>query len=209
MCERAVFTNRFTQMTKKQAPTEAGKSCPILCAHSAVWPVADLKPNPRNPNKHSAGQIALLAKIISTVGWRAPIVVSKRSGLVVKGHGRLEAAKLAGLTSAPVDVQDYADEAAEMADMIADNRLAELAEMDLPSLKDLLQELDTGALDMELVGFTEEALAQLMSQCAPDAGPVELNEKWEVIVECPNEVSQRAAFEKLTKEGYKCRVLTF
>ena len=192
----------------KKSDKEAHKAL-IHCAHTEVWPLDRLKANPRNPNKHPAGQIALLAKIISTGGWRAPIVVSKRSGLVVKGHGRLEAAKLAGLTSAPVDVQDYADEAAEMADMIADNRLAELAEMDLPSLKDLLQELDTGALDMELAGFDEDALARLMSQFDPDGGEKPaLKEIWEVVCECQSEDEQREVYELLKTKGKTCRVLT-
>lgn len=53
--------------------------------------------NPRNPNKHPQNQIELLAKIIKAQGWRNPIVVSRRSGFVVKGHGRLEAARLLGL----------------------------------------------------------------------------------------------------------------
>lgn len=55
--------------------------------------------NPRNPNKHPQNQIELLAKIIKAQGWRNPTVVSKRSGFVVKGHGRLAAAQYLGLLS--------------------------------------------------------------------------------------------------------------
>ncbi|HHY48109.1 MAG TPA: hypothetical protein GX506_12520 [Firmicutes bacterium] len=39
-----------------------------------------------------------------------------------------------------MDRQDYATEADEWADLIADNRLQELAEMDGTMLKDLLEE---------------------------------------------------------------------
>jgi len=53
--------------------------------------------NPSNPNKHPQKQIELPDKIIKAQGWRNPIVVSKRSGFVVKGHGRLAAARLLGL----------------------------------------------------------------------------------------------------------------
>ena len=53
--------------------------------------------NPRNPNKHPRNQIELPDKIIKAQGWRNPIVVSKRSGFVVKGHGRLAATRLLGL----------------------------------------------------------------------------------------------------------------
>jgi DNA modification methylase len=136
--------------------------------------VEEIIPQPRNPNKHSKKQIELLAKIIKAQGWRAPITVSNRSGFIVRGHARLEAAKLLGLTECPVDFQDYENEAVEWADCIADNRIAELAEPDLPLLKDLLIELDTGALDMDLTGYDAESIESLMTQLhQPEEGLTE------------------------------------
>ena len=136
----------------------------IYCAHDEIVEVESLIENPRNPNKHPQKQLELLAKIIKNQGWRNPITVSKRSGFIVKGHGRLQAAKLAGLSVVPIDRQEYESEAAEWADMIADNRIAELAETDNALLKDVLLELDTGEFDMELAGFDEQSLEQLMAQ---------------------------------------------
>ena len=137
---------------------------PIYCAHDEIVEVESLIENPRNPNKHPQKQLELLAKIIKNQGWRNPITVSKRSGFIVKGHGRLQAARLGGLTKVPIDRQEYESEAAEWADMIADNRIAELAETDGGMLKDVLLELDTGAFDMELAGFDAASLEQLMNQ---------------------------------------------
>ncbi len=71
-------------------------SLKVHCANNALVDPARLRPNPVNPNRHSAHQIQLLAAIIQEQGWRAPITVSKRSGLIVRGHGRLEAALLMG-----------------------------------------------------------------------------------------------------------------
>ena len=141
----------------------------VFCAFDEVVAADSLIPNPRNPNRHSDEQIRLLAKIIKHQGWRAPITVSNLSGFIVRGHGRLMAAQKLGLEDVPIDRQDYATEAEEWADLIADNRLSELSEIDNPSLKDLLEELDTGLLealgaDMELTGFTEQAMADIMSQ---------------------------------------------
>jgi len=48
--------------------------------------------------------------------------------------------------------------------MIADNRLAELAEIDMPALKDLLETLDDGSFDMDLTGFDNSALEELMGE---------------------------------------------
>ena len=105
-------------------PKAYAGSVPVFCAHDAIVPLKDLRPNPKNPNQHPPEQIKLLASIIRATGWRAPITVSKRSGLVTKGHGRLMAAQLDDLTDAPVDYQDYASEAEELADLTADNRIA-------------------------------------------------------------------------------------
>jgi DNA modification methylase len=136
---------------------------PVFCAFDDLAPIESITPNPRNPNTHPDTQVALLAKIISAQGWRAPITVSNRSGFVTKGHGRLLAARHMGQTSVPIDRQDYADEASEYADMIADNRIAELAEIDATLLKDLILDIDTGDIDIELTGFTEAELARMMS----------------------------------------------
>lgn len=138
---------------------------PVYCAHTELADTEALVDNPRNPNTHPEKQIKLLAKIIQNQGWRNPIVVSKRSGFVVKGHGRLMAARLLKCEKVPVDYQDYANEAAEWADMIADNRIAELAVADTKELHALLSELESrGDIDLDLTGFTGNALADLLAE---------------------------------------------
>lgn len=130
-------------------------NAPIKCLHTEVWALDRLVEHPKNPNTHPQGQIELLAKILVTQGWRNPIVVSRLSGFIVKGHGRLAAARLAGLTEAPVELQSYPTPAAEVADLVADNRIAELAEIDFNALSGLLEELRTGPdFDLLLTGFT-------------------------------------------------------
>lgn len=51
--------------------TTTNETPTVHCAHDALVPTAELKANPRNPNKHPEKQIALLAKIIAAQGWRA------------------------------------------------------------------------------------------------------------------------------------------
>jgi ParB-like chromosome segregation protein Spo0J len=148
-------------MVRRDAPVQS--NIPIHCAFDELADPAVLIPNPRNPNRHPTQQVELLAKIIRSQGWRAPITVSNRSGFVVRGHGRLEAALRLGTKEVPVDRQDCATEAEEWADLIADNRLSELADMDRKSLKQLVQELDTGEIDMDLTGFDAAALEELFA----------------------------------------------
>jgi DNA modification methylase len=157
------------------------------CAFDKSVDVVDLIPHPRNPNKHDDKQIALLAKIIRGQGWRNPIVVSERSGFIISGHGRLEAAKMLNVEQVPVDLQAFENEADEYAHLIADNRIAELAETDRGELADLIRELD-GEIDLDLTGFDEPSLAELMGESALDGDEVdaepqidkadELQKKW-------------------------------
>lgn len=154
---------------------------PVFCAHDAIVPLKDLRPNPKNPNQHPPEQIKLLASIIRATGWRAPITVSKRSGLVTKGHGRLMAAQLDDLTDAPVDYQDYASEAEELADLTADNRIAELATTDNKMLAEVFADIDTGEIPFMLSGYTEDdygnivtALSEALHTQEPKGDPDEV-----------------------------------
>ncbi len=136
---------------------------PVYCSFSELADVAALVPNPRNPNQHKDKQIDLLAKIIKNQGWRAPITVSSRSGFIVRGHGRLMAAQKLGVSQVPVDRQDYATEAEEWADLIADNRIAELSEIDNSLLGSLLADIDS-EFDIELTGFSAKDVDKIMAE---------------------------------------------
>ena len=133
----------------------------VWCSFEELANVDILKENPKNPNKHPDSQIELLAKNIKYLGWRHPITVSKRSGFIVAGHGRLMAAKKLGVKIVPVDYQDFNSDADEIAVLVADNRLAELSETSEDDLKKILSELD-GEIDIELTGFSETDVEQLM-----------------------------------------------
>ncbi len=176
--------------TKQGSTTAEASGIPVHCSHDDLADVAALVENPRNPNKHGDKQVALLAKIIRHQGWRAPIVISTRSGFVVAGHGRLAAARLLNVETVPVNRQAFASEADEWAHLIADNRIAELADPSRAELAGLLSELDTGGLDIDLTGFDNDALEELMTAAAPEGEDgdaeaqtdkaAELNKQWQV-----------------------------
>jgi DNA modification methylase len=96
----------------------------------------------------------MLSKIIKYQGQRAPIVVSNRSGFITKGHGRLMALQKLGFDKVAVDYQDYSDEAQEYADMIADNKIAELAEHDDKFMTDIIL-AEFPDIDLELLGLDD------------------------------------------------------
>lgn len=180
------------QVATRNRSTPRGYDGPVIhCGHTRIAAASSLRPHPQNPNTHSESQIKLLAKNIDHMGWRHPIIVSRLTGFIVAGHARLRAAELLGLSLVPVDEQDFSSETEERAYLIADNRIAELAEIDTQVLKDLLQELDTGAmdLDMDLTGFDAAELERLMTQFhqEPEAPEdfSEVGEDIETAHQCP------------------------
>lgn len=147
----------------------------VYCSFDEIAELDALKPNPRNPNRHPEAQIALLAQIIQKQGWRANITISRRSGMIVKGHGRLLAGIQAGSKYAPIEWQDYDSDSAEMSDLIADNRLAELAVLDEQLITELLAELESNAdgIDPELTGFTAEQIRDMVEKAKAGDGEAE------------------------------------
>src|SRR5262245_57004747 len=123
---------------------------PIYCKFDKILQAESLKPNPRNPRKHPERQLDRYEAVIAGNGWRRAIVVSERSGYIVKGHGAYETARRRGW-DCPVEFQAYKSQAEETRDLLADNRLAELAQSDDARLRELLAELD-GA-EINLSGF--------------------------------------------------------
>ena len=122
------------------------------CSYSELVELHKLQPNPKNPNNHPKDQIERLAKIIDYQGQRSPIVVSKRSGFITKGHGRLEAITLLGWEKVAVDYQDYDSEAQEYADIVADNSIAEWSTLDLSEITNEFSAFDS-ELDFDFLGI--------------------------------------------------------
>lgn len=126
----------------------------INCSFDKMVPIENLVPNPKNNNRHPIEQIEQFVKILNFQGIRRPIVVSNRSGFVIKGHGLLDACKTSGLQEVPVNYQDYESEAQEFADMTADNELARQSELDRHQLFTDLQDMEFD-LDLDLLGMED------------------------------------------------------
>lgn len=135
----------------------------LRCAFTRLVPIGELRPNIANHRKHPAKQLALYWKIITAHGWRRAIVVSLRSGLIVKGHGAYYSAQRNGAKEVPVDFQRYDSEEEELADLLADNRLGELAGTDEEKLRLSLSKL-ASKIDIDLTGFEQSDLDELIRQ---------------------------------------------
>ena len=174
----------------KPEPNATADNIPVYCAHDAIVKTADMKPNPKNPNQHPEEQLRRLGSIIRAAGWRNPITVSTRSGLIVRGHGRLMAAQLAGLNEVPVDYQNYATEADELADLVADNRIAELSDPDMQKLAEVFASIEESDTSIDLTGYSREEYDELSAAFSDaieaTAAPLPENPD-EIIPETPSE----------------------
>jgi DNA modification methylase len=111
--------------------------------------IAELKPNPKNPRKHSPRQIRQIARSIEVFGFNAPVLIDA-NGKIIAGHGRVEAAKLLGWSDVPAICLDHLTEAQARAFMIADNRLTENSVWNEQLLAEQLKELSELDLDFDL-----------------------------------------------------------
>jgi DNA modification methylase len=151
----------------------------IKCSFAKLLDILspEIIPHPKNMNRHPEEQIIRLAKLIKFQGQRHPIIISRRSGFIVAGHGRWEALKLLkkenGWDSCAIDYQEFESEAQEYAFMTSDNAIQEWADLDLSMVN--TEMLDFGPdFDVDLLGikdFTVEPVEKFEAPGDPDNVP--------------------------------------
>jgi hypothetical protein len=182
----------------------------IKCAHTELIDLVNLVPHPKNSNKHPEKQVEVLAKIISHRGMRHPIIVSKRSGFIVAGHGRLMALQKLGVERAPVDYQDFENEADEIFFLESDNHIAEFAEHDKEMMLDNLKELDIdlGDFDFEKIGILDfKFTLEDVDPVEESENDLEKDKKFVLTVEFPNDMEMMDVHDGLSSQGYIVKLL--
>ena len=125
------------------------------------WPIARLVPYAKNARTHSDEQVMQIAASIAQFGFTNPILVDTNAGILA-GHGRLLAAQKLLLSEVPVIVLDHLTETQRRAYIIADNRLALNAGWNEEVLSAELAQLEREGLDLELIGFTDSELEEML-----------------------------------------------
>lgn len=174
---------------------------------------ADLTPHPLNWRMHPDKQKAAMRGILAEVGNVAPIIARRLADgkwQIIDGHLREET-----LPGEKVDVLevDLTDE--ETALVLASfDAIGDLAEQNDENLAALLEEvtIQSEALDAMFQEMLAESDAEELDEEATPAAaePAEVNveEVFQVIVECKDEDDQRKVFETMREKGYRCRALT-
>ena len=149
----------------------------VHCKYDDLIEAAELNPHPLNPNEHNESQITLLSKILSETGWRNPVVISKDSGLIVSGHGRVMAALQMDDKRVPVNYQAFDSEEDELAHLLADNRLAELSDFNSKGVVEILKQLEAEGTDLDLTGFMDYDAQKLIEDALKSDDLVDLDEE--------------------------------
>jgi DNA modification methylase len=126
-----------------------------------IWPIEQLTANPRNARVHGPEQIEQIRASLREFGWTMPVLV-RENGMLIAGHGRLEAAKLEGIREVPTIVARGWTEAQCQAYAICDNKLTDSSHWDEELLRLELGDLREAGLNLTLTGFDQDELDRIL-----------------------------------------------
>ena len=112
--------------------------------------IRDLTPYKHNAKIHSDEQVKMIANSIKEFGFNNPILIDDDGGIIA-GHGRIMAAVELGMDEVPCIHLSHLSDEQKRAYILADNKLAELAEWD-EKLVDF-ELLNIENIDMSDFGF--------------------------------------------------------
>jgi hypothetical protein len=175
-----------------------------------------LRPHPRNWRIHPAAQRAALAAVLDEIGYADALLARELpdgSLELIDGHLRAETTPDQEVPVLVVDVT--AEEAEKLLATI--DPLVMMAEANREVLAELSASLSTSSEDLR--GFLDKLVddhasrIQSLHRAQNNENPsppleVTIPESYQVLVECPDEQAQKSIYERLTAEGYRCRVLT-
>lgn len=126
--------------------------------------INELKPYENNSRTHDESQIKQICESIKEYGWTNPVLIDEK-GMIIAGHGRVEAGKKLDIKEVPCIVLSGLTEAQKKAYVIADNKMALNAGWNEELLKTELEKLKELDFDLELTGFNIDELDELMEFC--------------------------------------------
>lgn len=166
--------------------------------------IDDIIPYENNPRKNDEA-VDYVANSIKEFGFKVPIIIDK-DNVVVTGHTRLKASQKLGLEKVPVIYADDLTEEQIKAFRIADNKVAEYSTWDLDKLDLELEDIN---FDMSDFGFADlEVNVDEDTNNEVSEPNFNYKEQYGVIVMCKSEEEQEKIYNRLTEEGFECKVVS-
>jgi ParB-like chromosome segregation protein Spo0J len=192
-------------MSKKPTQQVSAPDAPAREVAAEWVPITELKPWKDNPRKNDGEPVRKVAESIKRFGFSSPII-ARANGEIIAGHTRWKAAQSLKLDRVPVRFLDLEPDDAHLL-AIADNRTAQEAEWDDDILKAVLGQLESQGADLAATGFDAKELEKLLNDINDDqdASP-QIGDalKYQIIVQCNDEVHQAELIERLEADGLRC-----
>lgn len=147
-------------------------------------PLTKIYPYPKNPRTHPPAQIALLAALLKRHGPDQDIVVDE-DGVILKGHGRHQAAIAAGMREFPVTIRHGLDEAAKVELRISDNQTALMSGWDQDLIRSEIAFFKSEGGDVTMLGFGDAQLVQFTTTPTPPTQFQAVGDDLHVDKQCP------------------------
>ncbi len=169
---------------------------------------SQLRPHPKNWRIHPAAQQDALRGVLAEIGYAGALLareLSDGSLELIDGHLRAETTPDVDVPVLVLDLDEQ--EAAKL--LALHDPLAGMAEANDEVLAELLAQVETendavqSLLD-RMLGDSDAAL----EDAEPEAEKaVAIPEAFQVVIECRDENEQQAVYERLSAEGYACKLL--
>lgn len=169
--------------------------------------INDIKQYENNAKLHPQEQIEQIKNSILQFGNNDPIAIDS-DNVIIEGHGRYLALKQLGYDEIECIRLEHLTDEQKRAYILIHNKLTMNTDFDLDILNEELSKIENINmsdfnfeidLDLDLEDTTKKERKDLSE---------EINETYEVIIECDNELQQEELYYRLTQEGLSCRVLT-
>jgi DNA modification methylase len=125
---------------------------------------SDLVPWEGNPRTHSEKQLTALMGSIKQLGFQVPVITNE-DGIILAGHGRVEAAKRLGLKEIPTIVAAGLSKAEQRAFVLGDNKIASMSKWDNQLLRSEIQFLLDADFHIETTGFSTCEIDIMLDDC--------------------------------------------
>jgi ParB-like chromosome segregation protein Spo0J len=169
---------------------------------------SQLRPHPKNWRTHPAAQQDALRGVLAEIGYAGALLARELpdgSLELIDGHLRAETTPD---VEVPVLVLDLDEQ--EAAKLLAlHDPLAGMAEANDEVLSELLAQVET---ENDAVQSLLDRMLGNSNAASEEAEPeaekaVAIPEAFQVVVECRDESEQQAVYERLSAEGYACKLL--
>lgn len=130
--------------------------------------INELKENPHNARKHPQKQLQKLAANIKRFDFLVPAIIDK-DNIILSGHARVEAAKMAGLKEVPTIKVEHLSKEQARAFAISDNRLSQDSSWDMDKLKAEFEFLSNYDIELSFTGFETPEIDWVLGDEKPKA----------------------------------------